>query len=180
MGLSLQEQLLQAGLVSKSKASKANKEKGKKAYQQRNSKGAANPEADKQRQKAKAERTAKDLELNQKITESSHQREIAAQIKQLVEQNRHPAGDSEDDTAFHFENKGKLKKMYVSEQTQKMITSGKLAIVNNNGVFELVPSGIAEKIRQRNPAMVIDLPKEEKPDINDPYNEYQIPDDLTW
>jgi len=28
--------------------------------------------------------------------------------------------------------------------------------------------------------MVIDLPKEEKSDENDPYQEYQIPDDLTW
>jgi uncharacterized protein YaiL (DUF2058 family) len=180
VGLSLQDQLLQAGLVSKSKANKAKQEKNKKVYQQRNKKDSANAETDKQRQKVLAKRAAKDLELNQKITESSNQREIAAQIKQLVEQNRHPASNSEDDTAFYFENKGKLKKMYVSAQTQEMITSGKLAIVNNNGVFELVPSRIAEKIRQRNASMVIELPKEQKPDIDDPYNEYQIPDDLTW
>ena len=170
---------MKAGLVSKSKANKANKDKKKKAYQKRN-KTAVKSEADKQRQKEQVERAAKDRELNQRITESSNQREIAAQIKQLVEQNRYPSAENEDDVAFYFENKGKLKKMYVSAQTQKMIISGKLAIVNNNGVFELVPSGIAEKIRQRNPSMVIDLPKEQKPDIEDPYNEYQIPDDLTW
>ena len=180
MGQSLQDQLLQAGLVSKGKVNKTKKDKGKKAYQQRHLKGDGIPEADRQRQKEQVERTAKDRKLNQKITESSNQREIAAQIKQLVEQNRHPASNSEDDTAFYFENKGKLKKMYVSAQTQEMITSGKLAIVNNNGVFELVPSRIAEKIRQRNASMVIELPKEQKPDIDDPYNEYQIPDDLTW
>lgn len=179
MGQSLQDQLLKAGLVSKGKANKANKDKKKKSYQQRN-KTAVKSETDKQRQKEQAERAAKDRELNQRITESSNQREIAAQIKQLVEQNRYPSAENEDDVAFYFENKGKLKKMYVSAQTQKMIISGKLAIVNNNGVFELVPSGIAEKIRQRNPSMVIDLPKEQKPDIEDPYNEYQIPDDLTW
>ena len=61
-----------------------------------------------------------------------------------------------------------------------MITAGKLKIVNDNGVFELVPPAIAEKIRQRNPSLVIDLPDEQSPAEDDPYADYKVPDDLMW
>lgn len=180
MGQTLQEQLLKAGLVSKDKANKVKKEKHKKAHQQRKTKGAAASKQDQQAQKARAEQAAKDRELSRKLNEAVSQREIAAQIKQLVENNRHPRSKNEDDVAFYFDNKGKAKKMYVSPQTHKKITSGKLVIVNYNGVFELVPAGIAEKVRQRNPSLVIKLPEEQKPDENDEYAEHQVPDDLMW
>jgi len=180
VGLSLQYQLLKAGLVSKGKASMAKKEKQKKAYQQRNAKGSMPSKANQQGQKAQAERSAKDRELNRKLTEAVSQRESAAQVKQLVEKNRHPRSNNEDDIAFYFENKGKAKKLYVSAQTHKMITGGKLSIVNFNGVFELVPSAVAEKIRQRNPSLVIELPEEHGQDEDADYAEYQVPDDLMW
>jgi len=61
-----------------------------------------------------------------------------------------------------------------------MISAGQLVIVNFNGVFELVPPDIAEKIRERNPSLVIDLPEEQQPDADDPYAQYQVPDDLMW
>jgi len=180
VGQSLQDQLLKAGLVSKDKASKVKKEKHKKVHQQRKTKGSATSEQDKQAQQARTEQAAKDRELSRKLNEAVSQREIAAQVKQLVENNRHPRSKSEDDIAFYFENKGKAKKMYVSPQTHKMITSGKLAIVNYNGVFELVPASIAEKVRQRNPSLVIELPDEQKPGEDDEYSEHQVPDDLMW
>ena len=179
MGLSLQEQLLKAGLVSKDKASKVRKEKNKKAHQQRKAKGSANTEQNQQAQKARAEQAAKDRELSRKLNEAVSQREIAAQIKQLVETNRYPRSESEDDIAFYFENKGKAKKIYVSPQAHKMIVNGELAIVNYNGVFELVPANIAEKVSQRNPSLVIKLPDDQKQN-DDEYAEFQVPDDMTW
>jgi len=180
MSQSLQDQLLNAGLVSKSKASKAKKAKHKKVRQQRNTKGSASSEADQQQQKARAEKATKDRLLNERLNETRNRRETTAQVKQLVENNRHPRSSSEDDTAFFFENKGKVKQMYVSAQTQQMITSGKLMIVNCNGVFELVPAVIAEKIRQRNPSLVLEVSKEKSMDEDDPYAEHQVPDDLKW
>ena len=60
------------------------------------------------------------------------------------------------------------------------LSAGKLVIVNDNGVFELVPPAIAEKIRARNPSLVIDLPSDEEPSADDPYADYQVPDDLIW
>lgn len=179
MGESLQEQLLKAGLVDKSKLNKAKKQKKKQTRQRRNTADAA-PAVDPQVQKERAEKAARDRELNERRNEARKAREIAAQVTQLVSRHRHPRSPSDDDRPFHFNNKGKVKRMYVSPQTQEMITSGKLVIVNHNGVFDLVPPEIAEKIRQRNPGLVVDLPKETTPAEDDPYAEFQVPDDLMW
>ncbi|MET0026332.1 MAG: DUF2058 domain-containing protein [Candidatus Thiodiazotropha sp.] len=174
---SLQDQLLKAGLVDKSKANQASKEKRKKARQQQHSK---TPTVSPEERQKQLEKAARDRELNQKRDEARKQREIAAQITQLVTSHRYPRSNSEDDRPFYFNNKGKVKKMYVSAEAHAMITSRKLAIVNCNGNFELVPSDIAEKIRQRNPGVVIDLPDEQPAVENDPYADYQVPDDLMW
>jgi uncharacterized protein len=177
VGNSLQDQLLKAGLVDKNKANKAKKKLNKHSRQQRNVKADASTTIEKQRL---LEKTERDRELNQRRNEARKQREIGAQIKQLVDNHRHPRTNSEDDVPFYFDNKGKVKQMYVSAETHKMITSKKLAIVNCNGVFELVPPDIAEKIRQRNPSLVIDLPEEQPTSEDDPYADYQVPDDLMW
>ncbi len=174
---SLQDQLLKAGLVDKSKANQASKEKRKKARQQQHSKAPTVSPEERQKQLEKA---ARDRELNQKRDEARRQREIAAQITQLVAGHRHPRSNSEDDRPFYFNNKGKVKQMYVSAEVHNLITTRKLAIVNCNGVFELVPTDIAEKIRQRNPGVVIDLPEEQPTEENDPYADFQVPDDLMW
>lgn len=177
MGNSLQDQLLNAGLVDKSKANQAKKEHRKKARQQRqgNDKQGASVQ-----NQAQSEKKAHDRSLNEKRNEARKQREIAAQVKQLVEKNRHCRNSDEDNTPFYFDNKGKIKKMYVSAETHKMITAKRLMVVNCNGEFELVPTEIAEKIRQRNPSLVVDLPDEQPVDEDDPYADYQVPDDLVW
>ena len=180
MGNSLQDQLLKAGLVDKSRANKARKQQKAQTRQQRHQKGAVAPGPNPQQQKEQAEKAARDRELNQQRDEVRRQREIAAQVKQLVTSSRYPRSEREDDRPFYFENKGKLKRLYLSSETHRMVTSGRLVIVNCNGVFELVPPDVAEKIRQRNPSLVIDLPDEQRPDENDPYAKYQVPDDLMW
>jgi len=181
VGNSLQDQLLKAGLVDKDQVDKASRAKKKQRRQQpKPKKQARKPAPSAEQQKARAEKAARDRELNERRNEARKQREIAAQIKQLVDANRHPASDPENDVPFYFENKGKIKTIHVGEKTRDMITSGRLVIVNANGKFELVPPDIAEKIRQRNPSLVIDLPDEEKPAQDDPYADYQVPDDLMW
>lgn len=180
MGNSLQDQLLKAGLVDKSKVDKVRQQKRQQTRQQRSAKGNVKPALDQQRQREQAEKMARDRELNQQRNEAHRQREIAAQVSQLVLDNRHPRAESEDDKPFYFENKGKVKRLYVSPQTHQLITAGRLVIVNHNGVFELVPADVGEKIRRRNPSLVIDLPKEQPADEDDPYAAYQVPDDLIW
>ena len=182
MGNSLQDQLLQAGLVDKERLDKANKDKRRQQKQQRGKK-ASRPKAkpvDPEVKRQREEKAARDRELNQQRDEVRRQREVAAQVRQLVREHRHPRKPSDDDVPFNFQNKDKIKRIYVSPETHKQISAGRLVIVNDNGVFELVPPAIAEKIRQRNPSLVIDLPKDDEPAADDPYADYQVPDDLMW
>jgi len=179
MANSLQDQLLKAGLVDQKRLDQVRKDQHKKTRQQRGGKKAARPEPPKPTPE-QLEKAARDREVEQQRNEVRRQREVAAQVRQLVRNHRHPRREAEDDTPFHFENKGKIKRIYVSAETHRLIAEGKLVIVNDNGVFELVPPPIAEKIRQRNPSLVIDLPEERGLDEDDPYAQYQVPDDLMW
>ena len=69
---------------------------------------------------------------------------------------------------------------------KQQIVQGKLGIARIEGRYELVPKTIAEKIQQRNKKRVVIFSEQQKPDThetideNDPYADYQIPDDLTW
>lgn len=182
MGNSLQEQLLKAGLVDEERLKQADKAKQQAARKQRSSgkRKAKKPAARPQLTPEQLEKQARDRELEQQKAEVQRQRAVAAEVRQLVGRHRHARQPHEDDSAFHFENKGKIKRIYVSADTHRLITERKLVIVNDNGVFELVPPAIAEKIRARNPSLVIDLPEDDRPDENDPYAAYQVPDDLMW
>lgn len=183
MGNSLQDELLKAGLVDKARVERAQKQK----HQQRRQAQAkpkkarrAPPAVDPAVAEAQAEKALRDRELNAQREEVRRQREVNAQVRQLVSRHRHARVERDDDRPFHFENKGKVKRLFVDAETQTLITSGRLKIVNDNGQFELVPADVAEKIRARNPSLVIDLPDEEAPAADDPYAAFKVPDDLMW
>ena len=54
-------------------------------------------------------------------------------------------------------------------------------IVVLNGVVELVPRVIADKIAERDPSLVVRVNKPTaQVDEDDPYAAFQIPDDLMW
>jgi len=185
--LSLQEQLLQAGLVSSAKARSAKTEKHKQNQQQRNSKEQAVDEARALALKAQAEKLERDRELNRLKQEQEEKKQLAAQIKQLVQQHRMPIDENEidrydDSFAYHFTDNGKIKKLFVPPAMRAQIADGRLAIVKAGQRYEAVSAEIAEKIKERSPAavMVLNAPKQEAAESIDPYAAYQIPDDLMW
>jgi uncharacterized protein YaiL (DUF2058 family) len=177
VGSSLQEQLLKAGLVDEERLKQATRQKHKRTPKKAKAERRQPPPTPTPEQIEQRER---ERELNAQREEVRRQREVNAQVRQLVSRNRHPRVEGDDDIPFHFENKGKIKRLYVSPATHRLISERKLVIVNDNGMFELVPPPIAEKIRQRNPSLVIDLPDEQAPAEDDPYAAYKVPDDLMW
>lgn len=176
---SLQDQLLKAGLVDKKAAKQASKDKRK---QQKVAKKSAQPQVDETKQaveKARAEKAARDRALNAERDAIAQQKAIAAQIKQMVDTNKQSKGDG--DIAYNFTFEKKIKKIYVSAAVQAHLIAGRLVIVGLEERFEVVPKVIAEKIQERDPNMVVVAPKQETPDDEeDPYADYQIPDDLMW
>ena len=105
---------------------------------------------------------------------------IAAQIKQLIETNRIAERDGE--VAYNFTDGNKVKRLYISEELHKQLSRGRLAIVRLGEGYELVPAPVAEKIKQRDEHCVVicDQPSGDDPGEDDPYADYQIPDDLMW
>lgn len=186
--LSLQEQLLQAGLVTVSQAKTVKSEKYKQNQLKRNHKVQIVDEAKEQALKAQAEQLERDRELNRLKQRQEEQKQIAAQVKQLIIQHRieidENAIDEYDDSfAYHFIDKGKVKKLFVPKDIREQIACGRLAIVKLGQRYEVVKAEIANKIKDRDPGIVIALnesPNAPFADKNDPYADYQIPDDLMW
>lgn len=179
--LSLQEQLLKSGLVSASQAKKIKSEKHKQIKMQRKNHVDIRDDAKELVQKAQEEQLKKDRELNFLRNQQEQQKQLLAQVKQLIEQNRLPLNE-EDGVAYHFNEGNKVKTLYVSETMRKQLISGHLAIVKLEKQYDVVSAEVAEKISARNPASVIVHNEQiaEQMDNSDPYAAYQIPDDLMW
>jgi len=181
---SLQDQLLKAGLVDKNKANKAKKEKQKQVNSSRKGGAKITNEARLAAQKERDRKLERDRELNRQKQSQSNQKALLAQIKQLIEMNRVDRADG--DIAYSFVHENKVKKIQVSEAMQKQLSLGRLAIVrfdhNGQNQYELVPYAIAEKITERDAASVVQINEAstDSADGDDPYADYQIPDDLMW
>lgn len=177
MGNSLRDQLLKAGLIDKQKIKQAKHEKHKQAKRQRG--GAAEPDKQ-QAGQALADKVARDRELNRQRKEETERKALEAQIRQLIETNRLPKNDG--DIAYNFADGTKIRRLYVTAATQQQLGSGRLAIVKLNERYDIVPMTVAEKIRQRDAACVVTghAPRVQQREEDDPYAEYQVPDDLMW
>ena len=176
---SLQEQFLKTGLVDKKKAKQASHEK---AQQKKVERRTGTQSVDEARlaafeiQRKNAERAR---ELNVQRNAVAAQKAIAAQIAQMVKQNRQSKGAG--DIAYNFTHDNKIKRVYVSPEVQRHLAAGHLVIVCQGGSTELVPKVIADKIAERDPSLVVRVNKTSTEiDADDPYASFQVPDDLMW
>ncbi len=176
---SLQDQLLKAGLVSKDKATKAKSAKRKQAKINRKHKIETIDENKQAAEKQMAEQAEKARILNQEKNAKAETIAIQAQIIQLIQTNQQNTGKPS--VTYNFTDNNKIKKLGVSKEINKHISYGLLAIARFNNGYALVPKMVAVKIQQRSDDVIIPLNYEE-PEVleDDPYAEYQIPDDLMW
>ena len=176
---SLQDQLLKAGIVDKKKAKKIKLTKHSQAKKQ--PKGHVHIDENKVlAEKALAERIAKDKAMNKEKQEKAEQKAIQAQIIQLIKSNAIDCKKGE--LSYQFTDGKVIAKIYVTEQLKKQLSNGIIAIAKLNESYEMVPAVVAEKISQRDSAIIVLLNDNVKTEIDedDPYADYQIPDDLMW
>ncbi|WP_299981177.1 DUF2058 domain-containing protein [uncultured Pseudoteredinibacter sp.] len=179
MAKSLQEQLMGAGLVDQKKAKAIGKEKRKKAKQ--TPKGHQQEDEIKAAAKQKlAEKAERDRAMNQERQKEVEAKEIQAQIKDLIKKNAIARKNGE--IAYSFTHDKKIKKLYVDETLQAQLARGQIAIVAEGESYELVPKAVADKVAQRDAARVVvqNERSSEVADEEDPYADFQIPDDLMW
>jgi uncharacterized protein YaiL (DUF2058 family) len=179
--MSLQDQLLKAGLVDKKKAQKATKAKQKQDKMKRKNKVETVDEAKLAAEKAHAEKVERDRQLNLQRKQEAEQRAITAQIRQLIEMNR--LEKNAGDISYNFTDGTRVTHVYVDERQQRLLSNGHLAIVRLDDQYEIVPTSVSEKIAQRDESYLVycNRGKEETVvDEDDPYAEFEVPDDLMW
>nr|WP_202412918.1 DUF2058 domain-containing protein [Duganella lactea] len=178
--MGLADQLLKAGLVDKKKVKVVHQTKGKQEKDNRRAGIEAVDEVklaaqEQQRQAAEKARLA-----NAERDAAARQKAIAAQITQMVQQNKQSKG-KHGDIAYNFTFGTKIERIYVSAAVREHLVAGRLVIVGEGGGYELVPRVIADKIAERNPDIVVRVKQTTTAvEEDDPYAAFQIPDDLMW
>jgi uncharacterized protein YaiL (DUF2058 family) len=175
MGSSLQEQLLKAGLVNKTKVQQAKKQTRKK----KQSKAAvAEDSTARLVARAQEEKAAKDRELNRAMEAKKAARARKLLLKQHVEKCMLNAPKAED--AYNFVHGGSVKRLYVTQKQREQLGAGQLAIVGVAERYYLIDAEESLKIQAMAPDTFVYKALDEKPDEDDPYADFQVPDDLMW
>lgn len=177
MGNSLQEQLLKAGLVSEQKLKETRSDKRK--VVKHGGKRGPDEEARRAAEQARAEKAARDRELNRQRQEEAERRARENELRQLI--HTHRVVREGGDLAYNFTDGRTLKRLYVSRDQHVRLVDGRLAVVRQDAFYELVPAEVAERVRARDPGLVLVWNRPtEAPDGEDPYAAFQVPDDLMW
>ena len=180
---SLQEQLLKAGLTTKQKAKQANSDKRKKNKQKRSGVAIEATLQEKVKQdlvKTKADKIAKDAALNEQKKQQLEAKELHQRILQIL--THHNIRLTFGEIEYNYTQNGKIKKLVVDADIQRALINGRLAICGVDDKSYLVTKETADKLATLDPSVVLlsnDKVADEV-DEDDPYADYQIPDDLMW
>lgn len=171
---SLQEQLLQLGLIDKSKAQQAKKEQRNKT---RTASASSNTIAEAVAQAA-AEKANRDRELNRQKEQKQETKARKALLRQYIEQNR--LNDPKADQHYSFVHNTSVKRLYVTKAQREKLVAGSLAIVHTGERYVLVGLEAAAKIRELSADIFVFIAQPEPQIDSDPYAEFTVPDDLMW
>ncbi|PWD86544.1 DUF2058 family protein [Ignatzschineria cameli] len=135
--MSLRDQLVKAGLVSKDRAQKAQKEKARKQHQAHRDKQLKSElEAEKQRKAAERRafdeaKKAMDLERNQEIIAAQEKNRARSEMRDLIDRER--VNKEKGETRFNFSHDGKkIRSVFVTDKQHKDLSDGKLMICRND------------------------------------------------
>ncbi|MBB1072989.1 DUF2058 domain-containing protein [Rhodoferax sp. 4810] len=181
MVTSLQDQLLQLGLV------KTQQVKQVKTAQRKQKRAGGDPSAQVRQQAvqtALAEKQAQDRELNRQRDADAERRAAAHALRELIHANRLPRDPAE--VAYHFADGKTLKRLYVTSAQHHAIVTGRLAIVRQDHFYELIPADIAQRVAERDASFILVWNHADQSNADhakaaeDEYAAYQVPDDLMW
>jgi uncharacterized protein len=179
MSTSLRDQMLKAGLINKKQANEAERQQQRQERQPPKHKPVAPDERAIAPRIAQSAKVARDQALNRQQQEKAAKKARAAQIKQLIEQNRlPPIGDGE---PYNFVDGTKIRRIGVNAPLRDRLGCGEIVIVRHEGNYELVPAAIATRIRERDEhAFIVSGTAKASADTEDEYPGFKVPDDLIW
>lgn len=180
-GNPLQEQLLKAGLVKKSRAAEVAREQAKARQDQ----ASAPSDIQLAAETARAEKAERDRALEAERKTKARAAELAAQARQIIEDKKEPgAGEIE----YRFTVDGAIRTLLVSEAQRKMLASGALVIARRGDSHALLPRAAADKVTERDASRIVLDHRQrsdgetvaESSDDADYYARFKVPDDLIW
>jgi len=181
MGKSLADQLLSAGLVDSKKLKQAQQEKRKEQKHQPKGQSTQAEEMKKRAEQFRAEKAEQDRLLNEKRLAAERNKEIRAQVRQLLQQH---AVKPDGEIRFYFKDAatGKVRYLFVSENQQSLLASGQLLICGDGKRAVITNRDTAERIKERAPEAVLfdAISKVDDSELDDAYKDFPIPDDLVW
>ena len=178
----LQEQLLKAGLVKKSKVAEAAREQQK----ARHGKGPAKPsDIALEAERARIDKVERDRALERERKSEARLAELRVQARQIINDKQVPgAGESE----YRFDVAGAIRSLLVNDDQRRQLASGVLVIVRLGERFALLPRAAGDKVRERDAGMIV-LDHGVGGNTGQPaatseddayYAQFQVPDDLVW
>ena len=181
---SLQDQLLKAGLTTKQKTRQANVDKRKKNKQKRSGVQHGDSLQEQVQQdliKAKADKQAKDNELNEQKQQELAAKEKVLRIKQIL--THHQIKNVTGDNDYNYTFNTTIKKLPLDAVTHKALVNGQLALCGLDDVTYIVTRETAEKLSELDKNIFLvqnEKILDEVIDEDDPYADYQFPDDMMW
>jgi uncharacterized protein YaiL (DUF2058 family) len=181
---SLQDQLLKAGLTTKQKTRQANADKRKKNKQQRSGvqhDASLQEQVKQELAKAKAEKQEKDHALNELKKQELADKEQQLRIQQIL--THHQIKNVEGDNEYNYTFDKKIKKLSLDTNTHRALVNGRLSLCGLNEITYIVTRETADKLAELDASVVLlqnDKVVDEQVEEDDPYADYQIPDDLMW
>jgi len=179
---SLQEQLMNSGLIDKQKAKQAQTEKRRKAKQKKKKGSVVVSDLQKAVQEKAERQKQQDLERNKQTQEELAKRAAHGKLIQMIAQ--HCEKDYQGELDYHFTYENKVKRIAVTTEIQQGLIKGLFAICVLNDAFYLINKEAAEKLREIDESVLVALHdqtnNEPASDEDDPYAEFAIPDDLMW
>ena len=178
----LQEQLLKAGLVKKSKVAEVAREQ----HKAKHAKAASGPsEIQREAERARAEKVERDRALEAERKAQARAAELRAQARQIINDRKVPrTGESE----YRFVVDGAIRTLLVNDDLRRKLSSGALVIARIDDRFELLPRPAADKVRERDAGMIVldhgqaagSEPEVSTSEDDAYYAQFKVPDDLMW
>jgi len=181
---SLQDQLLKAGLTTKQKSRQANTDKRKKNKQQRSGvvhEASLQEQVKKDLTISKQEKLVKDLALNEDKKKQLADKEKHLRILQILQ--HHQIKNVNGDSEYNYTFSNAIKKLFVNSVTHRALVNGQLALCGLEEVTYIVTAETAGKLATLNESVILvqnDKIVTEDVDEDDPYADFQIPDDMVW
>ncbi|NQZ49259.1 MAG: DUF2058 domain-containing protein [Moritella sp.] len=177
---SLQDQLLKAGLGDEKKAKKIRKERNKKNKAVRKNQESADTSLQDEIKAKKDAQAQLDAERNKAIQDKIELKSEHGKVKQMIQQLH--ITDFGGELSFNYVLDKKVKTLSVDQPSYNALTKGQIGLCVLEGKSYVMPGIAIDKIRAVDEAYVLVLNENTATEVedDDPYADFQIPDDLMW